>query len=207
MVLQNGQRMRLAMHAALVAVVVASSPVAEACVLADPLLMPHEVDPAQSSDTTAPAAPQATFTISRREIGGGCVTTDCDGKYAGVHVDVVGMDDATPQNKLGYILTIAGGDVPKGYYGRGFDGMPYFQPDGTFVLGFDYNDNDFAFDLEIRVIDLNGNISAPTILHIDEHAGGGGCSTSSSHSEWLLVPVLGLMLRRRRVASRRRSRC
>ncbi|HTL35732.1 MAG TPA: MYXO-CTERM sorting domain-containing protein [Kofleriaceae bacterium] len=171
---------------------------ADACVPIDEEITPHEVDPTQANDTTPPPAPEATFSISKRERGGGCLSkTDCDGKYANIYVDVAGTDDATPPERLGYILTIAGGDLPHGIYQRFDDGMPVFQPRGEFTYGFDYEEEDFSFDLEVRTIDLNGNISPPTLLHIDMHEGG-GCSTTKQRSEWLLLPVLGFLLRRRR---------
>jgi MYXO-CTERM domain-containing protein len=50
---------------------------------------------------------------------------------------------------------------------------------------------------EVRVIDLNGNISEPTLLHIGGHEDS-GCSTTAQRSDWLLLLVLGFVLRRRR---------
>jgi hypothetical protein len=170
----------------------------DACVLVSPEITPHELDPAYAHDTVAPGIPRATFSISRHEVGGGCLQTDCDGKYANVFVDVTGDDDQTPPQRLGYILTIAGGDTPANMYTAVSNGMPVSQPQGSFNFGFDYDDHEYAFDLAIRTVDLNGNVSEPTVLHIAEHEARGCSTTSSVRSDWLFVPVIGFMLRRRR---------
>ena len=123
--------------------------------------------------------------------------TDCDGKYANIYVDVAGTDDATPPERLGYILTLAGGDPPRDLYSRFMHGVPVFQPRGEFSYNFDYDDEEFAFDLEVRTVDLNGNVSDTSILHISMNEGG-GCSSTRHRSEWMLLPVLAFLLRRRR---------
>jgi hypothetical protein len=195
--LQFARSMRFVFLAASALLALAVRP-SDACVPIDEEITPHEVDPAQANDTTPPPTPTATFSISRGESDSGCLSkSDCDGTYADIYVDVVGSDDVTPTERLGYILTIAGGDVPYHLYSRAGDGTPVFQPRGEFRYGFDYNDTEFAFDLEVRTIDLNGNISPPTVLHIalDE---GGGCSISAQRSDWLVLPVLLFALRRRR---------
>lgn len=173
----------------------------DACVLPNPEITPHDLDPAQAGDTVPPPAPQATYTIARGEIGGGCgAKTDCDGKYASISLDVQATDDATPADRLGYLITIVGGgDPPNGLYGRGFQGAGVVvQPRGNFEWSFDYDDKDFAFDVEIRVVDLNGNMSTPTVLHIAAEDSGGCMSASSTHSEWMLLPVVAFLLRPRR---------
>jgi hypothetical protein len=171
---------------------------ADACVPIDDEISDHMLDPAHASDSTPPATPTADFSISRHEVDGGCTSkTDCDGKYARIYIDVVGTDDATPTDRLGYILTITGGDKPHGMYSRVPDGMPVFQPRGELSYGFDYDDEEFAFDLEVRTVDLNGNVSEPTVLRIEAHEAG-GCSTAGQRTEWLLLPVLAFALRRRR---------
>ena len=189
--------MRVALCAVLAALLTVRGDV-DACVLESPELTPHELDPAHAGDTVAPRTPQATFSISRLEVGGGCAQTDCDGKYARVDVEVTGEDDQTPRERLGYILTITGGDTPSNTYTAVPDDMPVFQPQGSFSYGFDYDDHEYAFDLEIRTVDLNGNVSEPTLLHIAEHDAGGCSITSSVRSEWLALPVLWFVLRLRR---------
>jgi hypothetical protein len=169
---------------------------ADACVLAFQGVTPHEIDPAYAGDTTAPGRPQATFSISRYEVGGGCTHTDCDGTYARLFVDVTGGDDQTPPERLGYILTITGGDAPGNLHSDAQNNMPVFQAQGSFVYSFDDKDHDFAFDLEVRTIDLNGNVSEPTLLHIAEHDAG-GCSTTPVTSAWFALPIIALLRRRR----------
>jgi hypothetical protein len=189
--------MRFAVLAASALLALAVRP-ADACVPIDEEITPHELDPAQANDTTPPPTPTATFSISRGERDSGCLSkTDCDGTYADIYIDVVGTDDATPPERLGYILTITGGDRPRGLYSRVQDGIPVFQPRGAFRYGFDYDDEEFAFDLEVRTVDLNGNVSEPTVLHVGLHEGG-GCATTTPRSEWAVLLALGLVLRRRR---------
>lgn len=190
--------MRVALRAVLFPLALLAAPGdADACVPEFTGITPHELDPAQAGDTVAPATPRATFSISRREVGGGCAHTDCDGKYASVDVDVIGDDDRTPVERLGYILTITGGDPPAGMYSVVPDGMPIFQPQGSFSFGFDHDDHDFAFDLAVRTVDLNGNVSEPTRLHIAEHGAGGCSTTAAATGGWLVLPIIGLVLRRR----------
>lgn len=189
--------MRIALHAAL-AVLLTVRGEADACVLESPEITPHELDPAHANDTVAPGVPQATFSIARHEVGGGCTHTDCDGKYAGVYIEVTGSDDQTPRERLGYILTITGGDTPANLYTAVSNGMPAFQPQGSFTYSFDYDDHEYAFDLEIRTVDLNGNVSEPTLLHIAEHDAGGCSTTSSDRNGWLAFPVACFVLRSRR---------
>ena len=188
--------MRLAL-CAIVFPILAAPQEANACVPVDAEITDHAIDPAYAGDTTPPPAPQVDVQIARRDTGGGCTSTDCDGQSANIYIDITAGDDMTPAARMGYILTISGGDTPTGLYSRAVDGMPYFQPHGSFGYGFDYNASDFAFDVEVRAIDLNGNISAPTIVHIADKASS-GCSMSGSSSQWLLLPVLGFVLRRRR---------
>jgi hypothetical protein len=194
--LQNHDRMRVALCAVLVALFAVPGD-ADACELEPPQITPHELDPAYANDTVAPGTPQAMFSISRHEVGGGCAQTDCDGKYANVYVDVTGGDAQTPPERLGYILTITG-DTPARLFTAVPNGMPVFQPQGSFTYGFDYDDHEYAFDLEVRTVDLNGNVSEPMLLHIAEHDAGGCSTTSSMRSVWLALPVIGFVLRRRR---------
>jgi hypothetical protein len=177
---------------------------AAACVPEFPGITPHELDAGHAGDTVPPSTPHAAFSISRHEVGGGCTQTDCDGKYADVRVDVTGGDDRTPPERLGYILTITGGDTPAKLYTAAPSGMPVFQPEGSFTYSFDYEDHDFAFDVEVRTVDLNGNVSEPALLHIAEHAAG-GCTTTVTGT-WLAVPVIALLLRRRRARPTRPAR-
>jgi uncharacterized protein (TIGR03382 family) len=189
--------MRVALWAVLAALLTVPGEV-DACVLEPPEIAPHELDPAHASDMVAPTTPQATFSIARHEVGGGCAQTDCDGKYASVDVEVTGDDDQTPRARLGYILPITGGDTPANMYTAVPNGMPVFQPNGFFRYSFDHDDHAYAFDLEIRTVDLNGNVSEPTLLHIAEHEAGGCSTTSRQWSGWLAVSVVYLVLRFRR---------
>jgi hypothetical protein len=192
-----------AMRFAIVLALLALSRPSDACVPPNPETTTHEVDPAHSGDTVAPSKPDADYTIARTTIGGGCggAKTDCDGKYATIYLHIDATDDATSTEKLGYDIKIIGGDTPKALYGRGFEGQGVVvQPRGDFEWSFDYDDTEFAFDVEIRAVDLNGNMSEPAVLHIAGDDRDDGCmSAAPAHSEWMLLPVLAFILRRRRL--------
>ena len=174
---------------------------ADACVRPDPGLLPHVLDPAHAGDAVPPLAPSVTYTVSRTEIGGGgCGTakTDCDGKYGRIYLDIVAFDETTPPERLAYLVTVVGGDVPAELIHPWHDGDPRVQAQGSIEYGFDYDDNKFDFEIEVRVVDLNGNISEPAIVRIaDEYDGGGGCASAPGSGALVLVGF-ALALQRRR---------
>ena len=181
-----------------VLVVLADVRPADACVRPDDGLVPHVLDPAHANDTTPPAASQVTFSVSRSKIDGGCTAkTDCDGEYGRIYVDIVASDDATPVAKLGYLVRVVGGDVPEQLINPWFDSDARQQAEGSISYGFDYDDNAFDFELEVRVVDLNGNISEPTIVRIHDHQDSGGCATGAGSPAAFVLGALLLVLRPR----------
>lgn len=175
---------------------------ADACVKPDDGLMPHVLDPAQASDTIAPLAPSVTYSVSRTQIGGGgcgAAKTDCDGKYGRIDVDIVAFDETAPAERLGYLVTVTGGDKPAQLIMPWPDADARQQAQGHLEFGFDYDDNKFDFEVEVRVVDLNGNVSEPAVVRIaDEHEGDGGCSTVPAGNAALVLLALAATLRRRR---------
>ncbi|HEY5926816.1 MAG TPA: MYXO-CTERM sorting domain-containing protein [Kofleriaceae bacterium] len=172
---------------------------AAACVRPADGIEPHVLDSAHANDTTPPAAPTVTHSVDRHEVDGGCgTTTDCDGKYGRIYVSVVASDDAAPVERLGYLVRVVGGDVPRDLRMPWFDNDARQQPQGELALGFDYDDDAFDFELEVRVVDLNGNISEPTIVRIADEQSSGGCSTAASPGWWVLAAIAFVLRRRRR---------
>ena len=174
---------------------------AAACVKPDDGLMAHVPDPAHLNDIIAPLPPSVTYSVSRTEIGGGCgaAKTDCDGKYGRIDVDIVAFDETAPPERLGYLVSVIGGDVPSELIEPWSDADPREQAQGHIEYGFDFDDNKFDFEIEVRVVDLNGNISEPAIVRIaDEHEDGGGCSTVPAGNSALVLVALSVALRRRR---------
>ena len=110
------QRLSLSIVFAL-SLAVALSPAirrARACSLSGPT--EHLLDPAaQAIDHTAPTLPPPTvFRISRgQDTGGSCGDGSCDG-LASITIGVAATDDATPEDKIGYRLTLSAGRLPEG---------------------------------------------------------------------------------------------
>jgi hypothetical protein len=178
------------------ALMMATSP-SEACTFVPSQVSPHMVDPAEASDTVAPAIADVVGTYHRNEPEG-CKEPEgslCEG-YAMVSINIDASDDRTPVAKLGYMISIVpGGDVPDGMRASWNDPSPVLDNANHDLYWFvSYDDEDFAFDIEVQVVDLNGNVSEPKRVHIEN--GSGGCSTT--RSDWTVVPVLALLLRRRR---------
>ena len=155
--------------------------IADAC---SPIGYPfHQTDPLQASDTTAPSAVTAGApTVARfpDDDDAACGAEPlCGGPDGSITFQVTATDDATPADKLGYQLTVADGSSQPGIF------IPAeairAEPDGTLRLHM-YGDGGKAFDvdLEIRAVDLNGNLGPPLVMSIsDPGEHGGGCATSS----------------------------
>jgi hypothetical protein len=128
----------------------------------------HHLDPAFSTDKTAPGAVEANvFDLVHHEDdgdGGGCGThvASC-GSFGSLTIDVSATDDTAPAEKIGYRLRMIGGDAPRGLNLPMQDVRPFGS---QLQLYFDVDDYDFEFQLEISAVDLNGNVGAPTVLRI-----------------------------------------
>jgi hypothetical protein len=174
---------------------------AQACVFV--AYQPHALDAGYADDVVPPNRPEVTYSVVRREIGGGCgdPASSCDGKYADVALEIVSTDDRAPMSRLGYVVrVIAGGDPPRALRPPAASGETPLgiEAPGSVAFGFDYEDDAFDFELEVRVIDLNGNISEPTVVRVIEDDSA-ACSTSPRFPSWTVVlGALALVLRRRR---------
>jgi MYXO-CTERM domain-containing protein len=161
----------------------------------------HDLDPAYVNDTVAPSAPVVTLgdvaPPPRRPTGGGCGSS-----Y--VELVVEATDDRAPANGLGYDVTILTPDTPLNddtRIVRGFGGHSLY-------VGFTHVPDDltgFQLDVEVRAVDLNGNVGEPTAfstyielpaLVVDEDDG--GCSAGGASPGWLGLAALALLRRRRR---------
>jgi len=190
--------------------------VAEACSFAPNAT--HALDPMFSSDVTPPGAPDVTAIVRRWEYPSTCFD------IALIDVAVSAIDDAAPPERLGYRFRVAGGDPPDGL---GIPDAAIAPPrinSGRVLLFFSYMDPAFAFELEVRAVDLNGNEGPPTVVAIadptkttdtpsdgiddpiddtdDNIDADGGCSATGSASSnalasLLMLGVLLLALRRR----------
>jgi hypothetical protein len=140
---------------------------------------PHTLDPeAQATDHVGPTlAPPTVSRIERgHDTGGACGDSSCDGMGA-IAINVPATDDATPADKLGYELTLAGGRLPEGLTLPSQAVRTLGGTDRQIWLNWGDGEGDqepFSFTLKVVAIDLAGNESAPQTLPVAD-AGSDGC--------------------------------
>ena len=156
----------------------------------------HELDPAQSNDHVAPGAVTASAEVVR--FGGS--RGQCGG-IAEADLAVSATDDATPADKLGYLLELASGTPP-----RSFD-LPsgaIRAADGELFVRYDANQSGaFTIDLSVRARDLNGNLGPPTVVTVSE-PGESGCRTARGGAAlWPLLAAFAWLVRPARARATR----
>ncbi len=152
------------------ATLVAPRPIG-ACSLATNEL--HRVDPAFSSDATPPSAVTAAVVdvahIEDDGDGGGCGShvASC-GSYGVVTVAVSATDDAAPPDRIGYQIRLVSGTPPRDFgVPAQSDMLGASRPfENELIFYFHPDDHDWQVELEIRAVDLNGNLGPPTLLAI-----------------------------------------
>jgi len=173
---------------------------------------PHQLDAAEKAvDTTPPATPVAgPITISR---GHGASHTGCGGSIASSCDDLGSVtfalsatDDRTPAATMGFRVTARGPGSFEGVFPLDMDVRLF---DGKMVVrwidGATDNQESLDFDLEVRAIDLAGNVSAePAIVRVRQDPGGcrigrgSAVSRDSVGTLALALAALTMALRRRR---------
>lgn len=133
---------------------------------------------------------------------GGCgrCESSCDGMVS-VRLTVAASDDVSSAEQLGYLVKPVG-KAPTPGTAEG----PARARDGEVWLGWGDQDagDDVSFDVDVFTVDRAGNVSEQaTRVHVGSE---GGCSASSRspHSEWLAVPLVLFLQRRRATRSPRR---
>src|SRR5512138_3288807 len=117
----------------------------------------HETDPAHADDTTPPSAPIVDVDVIRYDQGCGSHGLDLD-------LTMQAMDDRAPTERMGFLITVASGDFSLEIE----DGA--IVPYGPVSFYFAEDELPFEGELEVRAVDLNGNIGAPTIVPVSSNA-------------------------------------
>jgi hypothetical protein len=150
----------------------------------------HQLDPAQANDHVAPSAVTASAEVVRFDGSddGGCAAGGggtC-GDLAEIELAVSATDDATPADKVGYVVELASGTPPRGF---ALPAGAILPAEDSLLLRFSADDHDgFTIDLSVRAIDLNGNLGPPTVITVSE-PGESGCRTARGGGA-LLWPLL-----------------
>ena len=134
----------------------------------------HVTDPAQADDTTPPGAPVIDVEITRYDQG-------CGSNGLDLELVMQATDDRAPAERIGFLITVAGGDVSIEIE----DGA--IVPYGPVSFYFAEDELPFEGELEVRAIDLNGNIGPPTIVEVSSSA---PCSRKRFASERGAAPLL-----------------
>jgi hypothetical protein len=164
----------------------------------------HELDLAHADDLVAPPAPIVTYRVDRVE---GDPGSSCDTDFGLIGVTVSAMDDRTPERRLGLIATpVPGTDLPQYFrllFGTTGDTRYGIESPGL-TYAFDYEAEVIDFELDVQVVDLNGNFSAPTRVHVVHDAS--GCTAGTSSTGWATaLCALAFVLRPRRSRARLRQ--
>jgi hypothetical protein len=116
----------------------------------------HVLDPAHAADATPPGPTTVLDVTVGRYDTDGCVSDTC-GAYGVLTLSLAATDDATPGGDLAYQLVAVRGSAPPG--------LLLDQPIGgdPLYLYFDFDDV-LDLDLEIRAVDLNGNLGPPVVI-------------------------------------------
>lgn len=132
----------------------------------------HHLDPAHAGDTTPPSLATASAELVWHEDddgGGGCGSTVAScGSYGLITLAVAATDDAAPADDLGYQLRVIAGVPPSGL---NLPAQNVRAFSGELLVYFDYSSPGFDFDLEIRAVDLNGNLGPPSVVSISHLPG------------------------------------
>jgi hypothetical protein len=128
---------------------------------------PLELDAAFAADAVPPSAVIASVSIDADDGdgggGGGCGTPLCGDGGHFVVLNVSATDDQAPAQRIGYRLAVVGGQAPEGMT---IPSTAVLSDNGDLLLRFLNTTSAFAFDLEIRAVDLNGNIGPATVLAV-----------------------------------------
>lgn len=116
----------------------------------------HVTDPAQADDTTPPSAPVVDVELTRFDQG-------CGSHGLDLVLAMQATDDRAPAERIGFLITVASGEFE-------FETEGAIVPYGPVSFYFAEDELPFEGELEVRAIDLNGNIGPPTIVEVSSSA-------------------------------------
>lgn len=157
----------------------------------------HVLDPGLRDDTVAPGAVTMRSIEVSRSDGGGACTVDCRGDL--IILRPTATDDRTPADRLGYRLRLLGGELPRELGLPARPVRPQLGSDELWLL-FDDDGAGFAFQLEVRAVDGNGNLGPPTVVDLVEVVPADGCATAGARGPagLAVLALAGLAACRRR---------
>ena len=158
------------------------------------------LDAAYADDHVAPGTVTITNAILSRagdyEGCGARMRSSCS-DLGTISFSVHAEDDRAPSDRLGVVVSVLEGELPQLSLGAPFSPLRTMSGSVVYVFG-DSDPQDYDFVLEVRAIDLNGNVGPPTLVPFSRGTDG-GCATGRPHGMVaLVVLVLLLSLRRGR---------
>jgi hypothetical protein len=177
-----------------------------------PANVPHVRDPMHASDAVAPGEVTATFvSVSPHADTEGCGAqsgNSCSGLGSFAFV-LQASDDQPPADSMGFQLRLVVGELPS-LVGR-FPSEPQrpSQPGAPFVFVFsDHERQAINFVLEVRAVDLNGNLGPPLRIQFLRAAESGACAATMPlrGAPWIVAVLFVISWRPRRGNAARRDR-
>ena len=177
---------------------------ARACIPISP--MEHVVDADEEAiDTTPPEVPVlGEVVIERDPAGDGCWSASACQGAGSVDLSIeMSADDRTSSDEMGYVIELAGGELPRNMTLPAGPVRAYSSGDsGVISFYFSDDDQDLDFTLSVRAMDLAGNLGEPVMVEVGDGSSS-GCSAgarSGSMTMILVILALAVAVRRRRDA-------
>lgn len=128
----------------------------------------HELDATYADDATPPGSVTVTADVARLHDSGGCGAVATCGSYGFIELYVDAGDDRTPSDQIGFQVTVVGGTTPPGWNVHAGNASAVRPADpGRLVIYFDV-DAPLDVQLEVRAVDLNGNVGAPATVTVKD---------------------------------------
>jgi hypothetical protein len=177
-----------------------------------PANVPHVRDPMHANDAVAPGEVTATFvSVSPPADTEGCGAqsgNSCSGLGSFSFV-LEASDDQTPADSMGFQLRLVEGELPNLLGGFPSEPQRPYQPGASFVFVFsDHEPQAISFVLEVRAVDLNGNLGPPLRIQILRAAESGACAATMPlrGAPWIVAVLFVISWRPRRADAARRDR-